>query len=152
MASAAAASATDVLQSHGATIAKGIAVAGVSGVLISKFMMASADADAPASNGSDAALKQQQHEGTSVSGKKVFGRAGPVFQSLALESSEDVNHNTKRLRFKLPGDADITGLPLTCEFSPPRLCNTFSSFFFLHRLAALTTSHSCPSHCQLPQR
>lgn len=115
MATAAAASATEVLQSHGATIVKGIAVAGVSGVLISKFMMASADAEAPPSNGSNTAMKQQQ-EGI-ISGKKVFGRPGPVFQSLALQSSEDVNHNTKRLRFKLPGDGDITGLPLTCKFS-----------------------------------
>lgn len=110
-ASAASASATELLQAHGANIAKGIAVAGVSGVLISKFMMSTADAEAPA--GAEVKQQQQQqHDG----GKKVFGRPGPVFQSLALESSEDVNHNTKRLRFKLPADGDVTGLPLTCKF------------------------------------
>lgn len=107
MSATAAASATELLQTHGATIAKGFAVAGVSGVLISKFLMASADAEAP---GADAAVTLKKQEG-----KKVFGRPGPVFQSLALQSSEDVNHNTKRLRFKLPGDADVSGLPLTCK-------------------------------------
>lgn len=107
---ATATAATDLLSTHGATIVKGIAVAGVSGALISKFMMASADAEAPAT-------KSQQQEGT-TGGKKVFGRPGPVFQSLALQSSEDVNHNTKRLRFALPGgDGDVSGLPLTCEFA-----------------------------------
>lgn len=45
---------------------------------------------------------------------KVFG-AGPAFVSLALESSEDVNHNTKRLRFKLPQREAVSGLSLTCE-------------------------------------
>lgn len=123
--STAAASATDLLQIHGATIAKGIAVAGVSGVLISKFMMASADAEAP---GADGAMAKQQAGG----GKKVFGRPGPVFQSLALQSSEDVNHNTKRLRFKLPGDADTTGLPLTCKFSFHYYLLPLSFVFFSH--------------------
>lgn len=45
---------------------------------------------------------------------KVFGR-GPAMISLPLESSEQVNHNTKLLRFKLPNDNDISGLPLTCK-------------------------------------
>lgn len=113
-AAAAATSATELLQAHGANLAKGIAVAGVSGVLISKFMMSTADAEAPPAGAEHVKQKQQQHVGV---GKKVFGRPGPVFQSLALESSEDVNHNTKRLRFKLPADGDVTGLPLTCKFS-----------------------------------
>ncbi|KAK1638480.1 oxidoreductase NAD-binding domain-containing protein [Colletotrichum phormii] len=43
---------------------------------------------------------------------KVFG-AGPAFVSLALESSEEVNHNTKRLRFKLPQREAVSGLSLT---------------------------------------
>ncbi|KAF2106891.1 NADH-cytochrome b5 reductase [Lophiotrema nucula] len=42
----------------------------------------------------------------------IFGR-GPAFVSLPLESSELVNHNTKRLRFKLPHETDISGLSLT---------------------------------------
>ncbi|KAF1932166.1 ferredoxin reductase-like protein [Didymella exigua CBS 183.55] len=43
---------------------------------------------------------------------KVFGRV-PAFVSLPLESSEQVNHNTKLLRFKLPHDSDVSGLSLT---------------------------------------
>jgi cytochrome-b5 reductase len=42
---------------------------------------------------------------------KVFG-GGPAFISLALESSELVNHNTKKLRFKLPTGDSVSGLPL----------------------------------------
>jgi cytochrome-b5 reductase len=45
---------------------------------------------------------------------KVFGR-GPSFIALPLESSEQVNHNTKKLRFKLPTPDSVSGLPLTCN-------------------------------------
>ena len=45
--------------------------------------------------------------------KPVFGR-GPAFISLPLESSEQVNHDTKRLRFSLPNPDDVSGLSLTC--------------------------------------
>ncbi|KAI0178493.1 NADH-cytochrome b5 reductase [Hypoxylon sp. FL1284] len=44
--------------------------------------------------------------------KSAFG-AGPAFLSLQLESSEAVNHNTKRLRFRLPDADTVSGLPLT---------------------------------------
>ncbi|EEY15125.1 NADH-cytochrome b5 reductase [Verticillium alfalfae VaMs.102] len=43
---------------------------------------------------------------------KVFG-SGPAFVSLPLESSEVVNHNTKRLRFRLPDENAVSGLALT---------------------------------------
>ena len=46
---------------------------------------------------------------------KVFGR-GPAFVSLQLESSEQVNHNTKLLRFKLPNETDVSDLSLTCKY------------------------------------
>ncbi|MCJ1475075.1 hypothetical protein MMC13_003735 [Lambiella insularis] len=42
----------------------------------------------------------------------TFGRS-PSFVSLCLESSEVVNHNTKRLRFVLPESNACTGLSLT---------------------------------------
>jgi cytochrome-b5 reductase len=45
---------------------------------------------------------------------KVFG-GGPAFVSLPLESAEMVNHNTKKLRFKLPTPDSVSGLPLGCE-------------------------------------
>ncbi|GME66140.1 Oxidoreductase FAD/NAD(P)-binding protein [Neofusicoccum parvum] len=41
----------------------------------------------------------------------VFGSFNPTY--LRLESTEDVSHNTKRLRFALPHPTDQTGLPLT---------------------------------------
>ncbi|KAM0325911.1 hypothetical protein ACHAQA_007214 [Verticillium albo-atrum] len=44
--------------------------------------------------------------------QKVFG-SGPAFVSLPLESSEQVNHNTKRLRFRLPNENAVSGLSLT---------------------------------------
>lgn len=94
--------AEDLLRTHGLTVFKGLAVAGVGGALITRFLSSSANAEAPAKEGQ-------------VVGKKIFGRPGPVFQTLSLQSSEEVNSNTKLLRFALPSDADISGLPLTCE-------------------------------------
>ncbi|XXH02976.1 hypothetical protein Hte_009366 [Hypoxylon texense] len=44
--------------------------------------------------------------------KPAFG-SGPAFLSLQLESSEAVNHNTKRLRFRLPDTNTVSGLSLT---------------------------------------
>lgn len=53
-------------------------------------------------------------ESNSNAPRKVFtGR--PALISLPLESSESVNHNTKRLRFKLPQEDAVSGLPLTCK-------------------------------------
>ncbi|KAK8112642.1 NADH-cytochrome b5 reductase [Apiospora sp. TS-2023a] len=43
--------------------------------------------------------------------RKIFP-GGPALIALPLESSELVNHNTKRLRFKLPEPDAVTGLPL----------------------------------------
>ncbi|KAL5051341.1 hypothetical protein BDW71DRAFT_193742 [Aspergillus fruticulosus] len=61
-------------------------------------------------------------ESPSSEPQKVFGR-GPVFKYLRLHSAESVNHNTKRLRFELPGgESSISGLCLTSAlltFSKP---------------------------------
>ncbi|KAF1949872.1 oxidoreductase NAD-binding domain-containing protein [Byssothecium circinans] len=56
-------------------------------------------------------LNRNIHADTSEP-RKAFGK-GPAFVSLPLESSETVNHNTKRLRFKLPHEDDISGLSTT---------------------------------------
>ncbi|KAI6784310.1 DNA replication complex GINS protein PSF3 [Emericellopsis cladophorae] len=45
---------------------------------------------------------------------RVFG-GGPSFIALPLESAQQVNHDTKRLRFKLPTPDSVSGLPLTYE-------------------------------------
>ncbi|KAJ8128551.1 hypothetical protein O1611_g5083 [Lasiodiplodia mahajangana] len=55
---------------------------------------------------------------------KAFG-SGPAFLSLRLQSSEVVNHNTKRLRFALPTDEHVSGLTLTSAlltFAWPKGC------------------------------
>lgn len=81
-----------------ATVAATIAAGGIGLGILSQILVgrASAESGAP---------------------PKVFG-AGPAFVSLPLESSEDVNHNTKRLRFKLPQRDSVSGLSLTCEARP----------------------------------
>lgn len=86
----------ELVNTYGSSVFKGLAVAGIGGVVFSQFMMKKADADSGVP-------------------KKVFGRAGPSFTRLTLESSEEVNHNTKRLRFALPSEDAVTGLPLTCK-------------------------------------
>ncbi|KAI1119955.1 oxidoreductase NAD-binding domain-containing protein [Nemania abortiva] len=55
---------------------------------------------------------------------KAFG-GGPAFLSLRLQSSEVVNHNTKKLRFALPTDEHVSGLTLTSAlltFAWPKGC------------------------------
>ena len=49
--------------------------------------------------------------------RRVFGK-GPAFVSLPLESAEMVNHNTRRLRFRLPNADDVSGLSVTCKYPP----------------------------------
>ncbi|CRK14804.1 hypothetical protein BN1708_011265 [Verticillium longisporum] len=70
-----------------------IATGGISLGIYSRMMTGSAHAD-------------------SGSPPKMFG-SGPAFVSLPLESSEVVNHNTKRLRFRLPDENAVSGLALT---------------------------------------
>ncbi|KAF3812152.1 NADH-cytochrome b5 reductase 2 [Colletotrichum gloeosporioides] len=76
-----------------ATIAATVAAGGIGLGIFSKMMIGNAAAESGAP-------------------PKVFG-AGPAFVSLPLESSEQVNHNTKRLRFKLPQRDAVSGLSLT---------------------------------------
>lgn len=72
-----------------------IVLGGITLATLSTFLMGSARADSGAPH-------------------KVF-RGGPAFVSLPLDSVEAVNHNTKRLRFKLPQDDAVSGLSLTCS-------------------------------------
>lgn len=85
----------ELVSAYGPTVFKGLAVAGIGGAVLSQLMR-KADAE-------------------SGEPKKIFPRPGPSFTRLTLEKSEDVNHNTKRLRFALPEENAVTGLPLTCE-------------------------------------
>lgn len=86
-----------------AAVLGGVAGAGIGLAILSRTMMSEAHADAGAP-------------------RKVFG-GGPAFVALPLESSEQVNHNTKKLRFKLPQPDAVTGLPLEASlltFSWPK--------------------------------
>jgi cytochrome-b5 reductase len=49
-----------------------------------------------------------------ASGKKAFTGGEQGFVSLMLEKSEIVNHNTKKLTFKLPEEDMESGLPVAC--------------------------------------
>lgn len=77
------------------TIVAGLAVGGIGAGLLVSRINRSVDADGNVP-------------------RPVFGR-GPAFVSLPLESSEQVNHDTKRLRFSLPNSTDVSGLTLTCK-------------------------------------
>ncbi|KAF7560178.1 hypothetical protein G7046_g3966 [Stylonectria norvegica] len=76
-----------------ATVISTLALGGVGVGILSKLLIGNASAESNAR-------------------KKIFG-GGPAFVSLPLESSEQVNHNTKRLRFKLPQRDAVSGLALT---------------------------------------
>jgi hypothetical protein len=52
-----------------------------------------------------------------ASGKKAFTGGDQGFQSLLLEKSEIVNHNTKKLTFKLPEPDMESGLPVACAYA-----------------------------------
>jgi hypothetical protein len=51
--------------------------------------------------------------------KKAFTGGDQGFLSLVLEKSEIVNHNTKKLTFKLPEEDQESGLPVACMLNTP---------------------------------
>ena len=57
-----------------------------------------------------------QHSSQSPKDPKKFFTSGFSFQDLKLESSEVVNHDTKRLRFELPDKDAVSGLRASCTF------------------------------------
>ena len=74
--------------------------------------------------GGDSPSGQQGAAPPSAEGSKIPALTGEVnkaftggeqgFLSLVLEKSEIVNHNTKKLRFKLPEEDMESGLPVAC--------------------------------------
>ena len=60
--------------------------------------------------------------------------SGFSFQNLKLESSEDVNHNTKRLRFQLPEKDAVSGLHPSCTFGRCHSVNHGTNCIQLHSL------------------
>ena len=47
---------------------------------------------------------------------KTFLGGDQGFVSLKLENVEDINHNTKKLRFALEKEDDVSGLHIACGF------------------------------------
>lgn len=80
---------------------------------------------------------------------KVFG-GGPAFVSLPLESAELVNHNTKKLRFKLPTPDSVSGLPLGCK-SISKMIKYSKSSAYDHAAALLTVSWPKGSWTPVPR-
>lgn len=60
-------------------------------------------------------MRQQTADKSSPPANKVFKGGDQGFVSLLLEQVEDINHNTKRFRFKLPDENDVSGLQVACE-------------------------------------
>ena len=61
-----------------------------------------------------------QHSSGPKDPRKIF-TSGFSFQDLKLESSEVVNHNTKRLRFEFPDKDAVSGLRASCMFFQPKI-------------------------------
>jgi cytochrome-b5 reductase len=81
-----------------AAVSAGAAFTGISFYNTSPSIIRSAYADAPPGP------------------KKVFPASG--FVELQLHSSEMVNHNVKKLKFKLPEEDAVTGLDPICKPRP----------------------------------
>jgi cytochrome-b5 reductase len=56
---------------------------------------------------------------TGAPAKAAFTGGEQGFVSLLLEKSEIINHNTKKLVFKLPEDDMESGLAVACTFRQP---------------------------------
>ena len=56
---------------------------------------------------------------TGAPAKAAFTGGEQGFVSLLLEKSEIINHNTKKLVFKLPEDDMESGLAVACAFRQP---------------------------------
>lgn len=72
-----------------------------------------ASADAPPSN-------QEETNVPKTAGDravKCFKGGDQGFVSLVLMSSEELNHNTKKLRFHLPEEDAVSGLNIACKIN-----------------------------------
>ena len=49
-----------------------------------------------------------------ATGNATFKGGDQGFIDLKLESVENVNHNTRKLRFALPDEGDVSGLKVAC--------------------------------------
>ena len=52
--------------------------------------------------------------GKAADPSKCFTGGDQGFVSLVLMETENINHNTKKLRFHLPGENSVSGLTIAC--------------------------------------
>lgn len=73
--------------------------------------------DQSAAQGSPSSRREEENIPAKVDKPMMAFKGGDQgFISLKLESAEDINHNTKRFRFKLPEEDSVSGLHVACEF------------------------------------
>ena len=89
----------------------GIGAAGLAGAYL--YMRGG---DSPSGQQGNAPPSAEESKIPAVTGeaKKAFIGGDQGFLSLVLEKSEIVNHNTKKLTFKLPEEDQESGLPVAC--------------------------------------
>jgi len=89
----------------------GIGAAGLAGAYL--YMRGG---DSPSGQQGNAPPSAEESKIPAVTGevKKAFTGGDQGFLSLVLEKSEIVNHNTKKLTFKLPEEDQESGLPVAC--------------------------------------
>ncbi len=63
----------------------------------------------------------KQGSDSSKPAQKTFKGGEQGWVDLKLESVEELNHNTKKLRFALPDKDDVSGLEVACEWESCRL-------------------------------
>lgn len=92
-----------------------VGTAVIGGGILAASLYNSSNTQSPSSPAADHAAPPSAQ--TPRDAKKIF-TSGFSFQNLKLESSEVVNHNTKRLRFQLPEKDAVSGLHPSCTFAP----------------------------------
>ena len=92
----------------------GIAAAGLSGAYL--YLRGG---DSPSGQKGSAPPSEEANKipsSTGAAAKKAFTGGDQGFLSLVLDKSEVINHNTKKLTFKLPEEDMESGLPVACTF------------------------------------
>lgn len=67
----------------------------------------------PASKTEEQNVPEKTGAGTGVAASKCFTGGDQGFVSLVLDKVENINHNTKKFRFKLDAEDSVSGLPIT---------------------------------------
>lgn len=91
----------------GSSTVRNLGLVAVAGAVGGAYYLNSAKTPVPATSASKAPAQP----------KPAFTGGEQGFLSLVLENIEEINHNTKKLRFKLPEEDMTSGLQVACEFA-----------------------------------